>query len=137
MKFEERINNLENQMNILSNNFKENKERSINLEKEINYLREATQKNNIFISNKLDTLIDIIGKNIIQNNKGSLNNPSNPFIKAAIENDKIGNEKESEEEMYIESSSIIKSDNTNSIDKKKIKKKYKKGDLLYYWWQYL
>ena len=79
----------------------------------------------------------MIGKNIIQNNKGSLNYPSNPFIKAAIENDKIGNEKENEEEMDIESSSIIKSDNTNLINKKKIKKKYKKGDLLYYWWQYL
>ena len=109
MNNDERINNLENQINILSNKFKENIERYLNLEREIHNLKEYNKKTNSDISNKLDTLIGIIWKNSNENNSGTLNNPNNPFIKASKEDDKIGDEEENEEEMDLESSLTIKS----------------------------
>jgi hypothetical protein len=44
MNNDERINNLENQINILSNKFKENNERYLNLEREIHNLKEYNKK---------------------------------------------------------------------------------------------
>ena len=44
MNNDERINNLENQINILSNKFKENNERYLNLEGEIHNLKEYNKK---------------------------------------------------------------------------------------------
>ena len=125
MNNEERINNLENQINILSNKFKENNERYLNLEREIHNLKEYNQKTNTDMSNKIDTLIGIIGKNSNENNKGTLNNPNNPFIKASKEEeDNIGDEEENGEEMDLESSLNIKSRSSNSINNIKVKKKY-------------
>ena len=89
MNNDERINNLENQINILSNKFKENNGGYLNIEKEIHNLKEYNKKTNSDISNKLNTLIGIIGKKRNENNSGTLNNPNNPFIKASKENDKI------------------------------------------------
>jgi chaperonin cofactor prefoldin len=44
MNNDERINNLENQINILSNKYKENNERYLNLEREIHNLKEYNKK---------------------------------------------------------------------------------------------
>lgn len=44
MNNDERINNLENQINILSNKFKQNNERYLNLEREIHNLKEYNKK---------------------------------------------------------------------------------------------
>ena len=44
MNNDERINNLENQINILSNKFKKNNERYLNLEREIHNLKEYNKK---------------------------------------------------------------------------------------------
>lgn len=44
MNNDERINNLENQINILSNKFKKNNGRYLNLEREIHNLKEYNKK---------------------------------------------------------------------------------------------
>ena len=106
----------------------------MNLEREIYNLKEYNKKTNSDISNKLDILIGIIGKNSNENNSSRLNNPNNPFIKASKEDDKIGDEEENEEEIDLESSLNIKSRSSNSINKIKVKKKYKKREPLYYFY---
>ena len=70
MQTEERLNKIENQLNILSNNFYNSNNRNMNLEQEFHKFKEDTQTYKKEISNKLDIFISILG-NRNKNNKSN------------------------------------------------------------------